>query len=262
MTADELLSVLRAYAEELDGMIKRFTRKPNDYHIHQGDEIRFGVLAGEVIDLFNDFLPRLRYAPQLSHDLQEGTVYGTPSFHCVSQFNTLVHNAIVRVQRSPDILERAGRKIMSGSSSGIDTKKVFVIHGHDEAKRRELESLLADEFKLTPIVLSAQPNTGANTIIEKFEHYAAQCSFAFALFTPDDQVTLSGETIVQARPNVIWELGWFCGRLGRRNVMLLLKEGTNVFSDFSGILQHRFRSDVAERFVDIQRDLKAAGVVS
>ncbi|MGL3210945.1 TIR domain-containing protein [Bradyrhizobium sp. BR 1433] len=144
----------------------------------------------------------------------------------------------------------------------MDAKKVFIIHGHDEAKRRELESLLSNEFNLTPIVLALQPNTGANTIIEKFEEHASQCSFAFALFTPDDQVTVAGETLVQARPNVIWELGWFCGRLGRRSVMLILKEGTNVFSDFSGILQHRFRNDVAERFVDIQRDLRAAGVIA
>jgi predicted nucleotide-binding protein len=243
MTGDELLKLLRGYAAELDVMVGRFNRTPNNYHIHADDERRFESLAGELIDLFNDFLPRLRYAPQLTHELQEGTAYGTPSFNCVSQFNTLVGNAIVRLERAPQIVDRSGRKT-DPNTRPVDPKKVFIIHGHDEAKRRELESLLSKEFGLTPIVLSAQPNAGANTIIEKFEHYASQCSFAFALFTPDDQVTVGGEAILQARPNVIWELGWFCGRLNRSNVLLLLKEGTNVFSDFSGILQHRFRSDV------------------
>jgi predicted nucleotide-binding protein len=261
MTAEQLLLILREYAAELEGIVRIFNRKPNSYHIYESDEPRFRKLAGELIDLFNDALPGLRYAKQLVIDLQEGTAYGTPSFHCVSQFNTIVGNAIVRLERTPDLVERAGRKPASRADQ-VDPKKVFIIHGHDEAKRRELESLLSEEFGLTPVVLSAEPNAGANTIIEKFERYGSECSFAFALFTPDDQVTVAGETILQARPNVIWELGWFCGRLGRRNVMLLLKEGTNVFSDFSGILQHRFRSDVSERFVEIQRDLKAARIIS
>ncbi|MGL3210948.1 hypothetical protein [Bradyrhizobium sp. BR 1433] len=113
MTADELLSVLRAYSEELDGIVRRFVRKPNSVHIHRDDEARFRKLAGEVIDLFNDFLPRLRYAPQLAHDLQEGTVYGSPSLHCVSQFSTVVSNAVVRLQRSPDELMEKGRRQVS-----------------------------------------------------------------------------------------------------------------------------------------------------
>jgi predicted nucleotide-binding protein len=260
MTYEELLSILRGYSKELDGMVLRFVRKPNDYHLQKDDEARFNKLAGELIDLFNDALPRLRYAQHLFAELQEGTAYGTPSFNCVSQFSTAASNAIVRLERTPDLMLRAGRP--TSAVIQVDPRKAFIIHGHDEAKRRELESLLSDEFKLTPIVLATQPNVGgANTIIEKFEHYAPQCSFAFALFTPDDQVVVGGETVLQARPNVIWELGWFCGRLTRRNVMLLLKDGTNVFSDFSGILQHRFRNDVAERFVDIQRDLKAAGMI-
>jgi predicted nucleotide-binding protein len=96
----------------------------------------------------------------------------------------------------------------------------------------------------------------------KFELYAQICGYAMAIFTPDDEVTSGEGTYLQARPNVIYELGWFCGRLGRSGVMLLLKEGTSVFSDFGGIIQKRFARNVSERVVDMRKDLVAAGILN
>ena len=136
-----------------------------------------------------------------------------------------------------------------------------MVHGRDEAKWRELKDIIKTEFRLNPIVLIEQPDAGCKTVIEKFEHYAQTCSYAIAVFTPDDEVKAGKEVYLQARPNVIYELGWFCGRLGRSGVMLLLKEGTSVFSDFGGIIQKRFTQDIAERIVEIRRDLIAVGIL-
>jgi Predicted nucleotide-binding protein containing TIR-like domain/Aspartyl protease len=76
------------------------------------------------------------------------------------------------------------------------------------------------------------------------------------VFTPDDQVTSSSVTYLQARPNVIYELGWFCGKLGRSQAMLLLKEGTTLFSDFGGIMQKR--ALLINRLDDAQKCLEEA----
>ena len=101
-----------------------------------------------------------------------------------------------------------------------NSKRIFIIHGHNEAKRRELEAMLRDIFHLEPVVLLYEPNQGM-TIIEKFEKYASDCSYAFALFTPDDIVSMkNGEQYLQARPNVIFELGWFYANLGRSRVCI------------------------------------------
>lgn len=43
--------------------------------------------------------------------------------------------------------------------------------------------------------------------------------------------------------------------------MLLLKEGTSMFSDFGGIIQKRFTQNVVEKVVQIRRDLEASGVL-
>jgi hypothetical protein len=43
--------------------------------------------------------------------------------------------------------------------------------------------------------------------------------------------------------------------------MLLLREGTSMFSDFGGIIQKRFTSNVSEKTIEIRQDLEAAGVI-
>jgi hypothetical protein len=54
---------------------------------------------------------------------------------------------------------------------------------------------------------------------------------------------------------------WFCGKLGRSGAMLLLKEGTSLFSDFGGIITKRFAQNISEKVVDIKKDLVATGRV-
>lgn len=143
-----------------------------------------------------------------------------------------------------------------------NSKKVFIIHGHNEAKRRELETLLKDKFNLIPIVLLEQPDQGL-TIIEKFEKYAADCSYAFALFTPDDIVTNGENQYFQARPNVIFELGWFYANLGRSRVCILdqASEKSQIFSDLQGVLRIQFNENISEKYIEIERELKSLGII-
>ena len=125
----------------------------------------------------------------------------------------------------------------------------------------ELETILRRDFGLNPFVLKDLPTIGSLTIIEKFEHYAQKCSFAIALFTPDDVIEKDGIKYLQARPNVIYELGWFCGKLSRKNVILILKEGTDIFSDFQGIVQIRFKNEIVEKYRDLMQELKVKNLV-
>jgi predicted nucleotide-binding protein len=144
-----------------------------------------------------------------------------------------------------------------------NSKDVFIIHGHNEAKLLELEKIIRNEFKLNPIILKDQPNSGL-TIIDKFEKYATSCSYAFALFTPDDIVTNGkGKQYFQARPNVIFELGWFYANLGRNRVCILeqASEKSEIFSDLQGILRVQFTHDIEECYMKIKRELEDIGIV-
>ena len=175
----------------------------------------------------------------------------------------ILHDFILNKLAKYKNLISASLNIKQNNKCFQNSKKIFIIHGHNEAKRRELESLLKDKFNLIPIVLSEQPNNGL-TIIEKFEKYASECSYAFAIFTPDDIVTKSeDEQYFQARPNVIFELGWFYATLGRSRVSIVEQESdkSKIFSDLQGIMRLQFKEQVEERYLDIEKELKSVGII-
>lgn len=140
------------------------------------------------------------------------------------------------------------------------TRRVFVIHGHDELNTLRLQAMLTEHFSLEVIVITAKPGQ-SKPIIEKFEENAKHCASAFALFTPDDMVVKDNEKFFQARPNVIFETGWFVGRLGKDRLVILLKEGTKIYSDFDGVSRVQFKEDVKDVFLQVQGELRASGMI-
>jgi predicted nucleotide-binding protein len=151
-------------------------------------------------------------------------------------------------------IEKAIRKLAN--------RNVFIVHGHDEAKKYELKSFLRD-LGLNAIILHEQDSLG-KTIIEKFEHYAAQSNFAFILMTPDDNTVASDSTEGKwrARQNVIMELGWFMAKLGRSRVVLLQKGELELPTDILGIVYYRFNESVLEVSESIRQSLKGAGLLT
>ncbi|NNJ85391.1 MAG: nucleotide-binding protein, partial [Gammaproteobacteria bacterium] len=98
------------------------------------------------------------------------------------------------------------------------------------------------------------------TIIDKFEQHAASAEFAIALLTPDDVGTLQGDEKdwkPRARQNVIFELGWFLGRLGRGRVCALKKGDVEKPSDYQGVLYIAMDSDAWR--TRLVKELKSAG---
>jgi len=156
----------------------------------------------------------------------------------------------------------SGSFVVASQASLIPaTTNIFVIHGRDEMNQLRLSKLLREDFKLLPIVLLDKPGRSAPTI-EKFEQHAQTCSYAIALFTADDKVTTkAGEEYWQPRPNVIFETGWFVGRLGKERVLILLQEGVKIYSDFDGVNRIHFRSDVEDKFRAIRTELEAARLI-
>ena len=137
-------------------------------------------------------------------------------------------------------------------------QKVFIVHGHDEALRVKLESTL-NKLGFEPIVLRNQPNR-FRTILEKFEDYA-DVGFAVVLLTSDDigyDKAKPGTEKVRARQNVVLELGYFLGKLGRNRLMAISEPGVELPGDISGVVYTDPKND-AQWQVELVRELKAAG---
>lgn len=135
--------------------------------------------------------------------------------------------------------------------------RVFVVHGHDEEAKQSVARCL-EKLRLEAIILHEQPNQG-RTVIEKFEDYA-DVEFAVVLLTPDDVGTASTnpENLKpRARQNVVFELGFFIGRLGRQRVCALHKSDVEIPSDFAGVLWVRMDPSGAWRFT-LGRELRTA----
>lgn len=115
--------------------------------------------------------------------------------------------------------------------------KVFIVHGHDDAAKQEVARTL-EKAGFEAIILHEQPDAG-HTIIEKFENYA-DVSFAVILYTRCDlgrakEMPVDSEKY-RARQNVIFEHGFFLGRLGRDHVCALVKEDVETPGDLSGVI--------------------------
>jgi predicted nucleotide-binding protein len=113
-------------------------------------------------------------------------------------------------------------------------KKIFIVHGHDNAVRESVARFV-EQLGLQPIILHEQVNQNL-TVIEKLEKHS-DVGFAIVLLTPDDVGSKKGGTTVpRARQNVLIELGYFVGKLGRGRVCTLRAENTEIPSDFSGVV--------------------------
>lgn len=136
---------------------------------------------------------------------------------------------------------------------------VFIVHGHDEAALHESARSL-DELGLDHTILREKPNAG-RTLIEKFEDYS-DAGFAVVLLTPDDRGgpirAPYEEQAPGARQNVVLELGFFLGRLGRNRVCALHREGVEIPCDYAGVALTRL-DDAGVRKLELARELKEAG---
>jgi len=141
-------------------------------------------------------------------------------------------------------------------------KKIFIIHGHDTEALDDLISFL-NENKTTPIVIKKKASLGANTIMEKFEKYANSSVFAIALLTPDDKQAqaLDEKDKHRARQNVILEMGWFMGKMGRKKIILVHKGAIELPSDIVGISYIKFQDKLEEIHEKIKDELIAQGLI-
>jgi predicted nucleotide-binding protein len=138
---------------------------------------------------------------------------------------------------------------------------VFLVHGRDHGLREAVGRFLG-LLGLEVVILDERANQG-RTLIEKFERNALDVGFAVVLLTADDRASGPDEDVVpneptRARQNVILELGYFMGKLGRDRVVALVAPGVEQPSDIHGLVYLPVAGDAWH--LPLARELRAAGL--
>jgi predicted nucleotide-binding protein len=138
---------------------------------------------------------------------------------------------------------------------------IFLVHGHNALLRTEVARLVERTVRdVELVILHEQPNQG-RTIIEKFEHHASSAGFAIILLTADDEGSAKGTSgkNARARQNVILELGYFIGTLGRSQVAVIYEPGVELPSDIMGVVYIQLDAGGAWK-LSLAQELSAAGL--
>jgi predicted nucleotide-binding protein len=143
------------------------------------------------------------------------------------------------------------------SSNVNPNNRIFLVHGHDDGLKNEIARYL-EQIRLEVVILHEQANHG-QTIIEKFENNSNNVDLAIVLLSGDDVGKGIDEDNYKkrARQNVIFELGYFFGRLGRNKVIVVRKDDIENPSDYQGIIYINYKSGWK---LDLIKELKAIGI--
>jgi predicted nucleotide-binding protein len=184
----------------------------------------------------------------------------------IGRFGTATENSI----REQVDMARVSR-IRVGSTTAPTPKnsamseppqRVFIVHGHDDAARESVARLV-ERAGLEAVILREQPNQG-RTIIEKFEKHSETAGFAIVLLTPDDVGGPDGTAIEQLRPrarqNVVAELFFFIGKLGRNKVCALVKGNIELPSDFAGVVYEQM-DEAGHWQLALAQEMVSAGLI-
>jgi len=176
-----------------------------------------------------------RVATELAETLvAQGLVDEADVAEALAESASNVHDAMVRRQAEAATAPTPAPEVQPPSVSADGP--IFVVHGHADALRHELVRVLERATDRDVIVLHEQANAG-RTILEKFEAHAASAAYAVVLLTGDDAGgPKGGAAAPRGRQNVIFELGFFFGKLGRERVAVLLDPQVEQPSDIAGLV--------------------------
>ena len=229
------------------------------------DETLVAVFGPDTLDLN-------RYRSATNLDTAPMSMTGTVSLgrvrqgleHGVGSAKALLQQAIDSLKERMELAgEEPGEREFRGEIVATETpapnRNVFVVHGHDEELKAIVARLLS-QLNLEPIILHEKPSMG-RTIIEKFEQNS-DVGFAVVLMSPDDVAAPKGTPSAlqpRARQNVILELGYFFGKLGRARVCALKRGTMEIPSDYLGIVYVDVDPGDAWKF-KLAKEIKAAGI--
>ena len=150
------------------------------------------------------------------------------------------------------------------SSPRTLSSRIIVVSGADNEMKQALAGALT-KLSLMPVVMCEEPSQGKK-IVENFIRDYSDVGFAVVLLSPDDFVYAKNEAATKRklRPqqNVVFELGFLLGKLGKDNVLVFFREFANfeIPQNFEGLKVTAF-DDRGSWKLALIRELSKCGLV-
>lgn len=139
----------------------------------------------------------------------------------------------------------------------IASQRVFFGHGQSP-DWRELKDFVSDRLGLPWDEFNREAVAGRTTFA-RLSEVLDSAAFAFLVMTGED---VASNNELQARQNVVHEVGLFQGRLGPTRAIVVLEQGCEEFSNIVGLSQIRFpRLRISTTFEEVRRVLEREGLI-
>lgn len=174
--------------------------------------------------------------------------------------DAIVSSVLDQGRSTPRTQSNIPRSAVGGDhmATPATSSKVFLVHGRDGGSKEQVARFI-ERLDLEVVILHERPSSG-RSLISKFFEEAADIGFAVVLITPDDEGGIvGGRMSKRGRQNVIFELGYFIGKLGPSKVCALVSPEVERPSDFEAVVYIAFGENNNWK-MELMRELRHAGL--
>ena len=224
---------------------------------------RAEMLVKKIFDKKSEYITELKsisYSPKmLWSGMDRESAYNNSFTRGKDQLINLINVMLEDISLSDNLNNNELGK--SDESQNVSSRKIFIVHGHNE-EMKQSSARFIEKIDFKAIILHEQPNKG-RTIIEKFSDYS-NVNYAVILLSADDVAFIKTDDVknakFRARQNVILELGFFLGKIGRERVFVLHEQVENfeIPSDYQGVLFEPYDKNGNWK-VSLAKELKEIG---
>lgn len=269
-TKEKALEALDERLQDLAQIMKRATQD-FDYEVAEERLKRWKVRAVKLIServhpLEGEKLLRKHKdsaASKRPQDHVEATTKMYRGFILTLRENLIKHPEDIL---SPDIIALTKAKPQkepafspATSSQPEFSRKVFIVYGEDELNALRLEKKLRAGGCLDVALMDTRCD--GVSFIEKLENNARSASYTLFVLEPEDFIYGKDKAAPRARANLLFGLGWFCGRFGPLSICLLFNSAVKTPPDLDGLERIVFDNTVLDKIPEIEDKLKIVGLL-
>lgn len=258
-TAEKGLALLNSVKADASSVLTLYLSVHDDPFVRRVAEEIEKAKVFDAAAIANQMSPNRQIITRDMRALQQGT--WAPPHVKVQARVTAAHQPAAHCRELAGQLEKLAAHLSRVKKSEVRMARVgtniFIGHGRSQVWR-DLKDFVQDRLRLPYDEFNRIPVAGI-TNIARLSEMLDSAACAFVIMTAEDE---QADGKVQARMNVIHEVGLFQGRLGFTKAIVLLEESCEEFSNIQGLGQIRFpKGNISAKFEEIRQVLEREGVL-